>query len=75
MSVLVKPVGGGDSGDEMMEVLVVGLCSVEKKEDRSDNRRLAGKVIIIVEDNLTALVGMERAECRFFKFIEGEEKF
>ena len=38
MSVLVKPAGGGASGDEMNEVVIVGLCSVGKKVDRSDNR-------------------------------------
>ena len=38
--------------------------------DRSDNRRLAYKVIIIVEDSNVALVGTEIAECRFFTFVE-----
>ena len=68
MSVLVKPAGGEDSGDEMMEVLVVGLGSVEKSQLIGQQKvGLQGNHHF--EDNSAVLVGTERAECRFFRFV------
>ena len=40
--------GGGSSGDEMMEVLVVGLGSVGEKVDQSHSRSFVCKVNTIV---------------------------